>query len=173
LLLRDQLSRLYRSIGEQHPVRRVLDVGTGAGENLRALLSALPEAVICAVDIDLSALRELGSLLRGSQARLDPLLADARMLPLRDNSFDLVASLAALHHVGEVERALGGARRVLREGGYLVVAEWTPGSRLSPHPPDTARRTLEDLRNALPRLFRLADLRVFRDYILVAARKEG
>ncbi|MCC6059848.1 MAG: class I SAM-dependent methyltransferase, partial [Thermofilum sp.] len=89
-----------------------------------------------------------------------------------DSSFELVASLAALHHVGEVERALGEARRVLREGGYLVVAEWTPGSRLSPHPPDTARRTLEDLRNALPRLLRLADLRVFRDYILVAARKE-
>ncbi|MCC6040005.1 MAG: class I SAM-dependent methyltransferase, partial [Thermofilum sp.] len=97
MLLRDQLSRLYRSIGEQHPVRRVLDVGAGAGENLRALLSALPEAAICAVDVDLGALRELGSLLRGAQARLDLLLADARMLPLRDSSFELVASLAALH----------------------------------------------------------------------------
>uniref|UniRef100_A0A7C4FE75 Class I SAM-dependent methyltransferase n=1 Tax=Thermofilum pendens TaxID=2269 RepID=A0A7C4FE75_THEPE len=173
MLLREQLSRLYKSIGEQRSVLRALDVGTGAGENLRALLGALPEATVLAIDVDADALRSgLATLPRGAEAKLEPVLADARALPLRDGSFDLVASLAALHHLDDVERALVEASRVLREGGYLVIAEWTPGSRLSPHPPDVARRTLEEIRRALPRLLRLADLRVFRDYILITARKE-
>lgn len=173
MLLREHLFRLYRSIGEQHHVRRALDVGTGAGENLRALTSAIPEAVVCAVDIDLGSLRGVSAPLpQGVQARLELVLADARMLPFRGGSFDLVASLATLHHLDDVEGALREARRVLREGGYLVVSEWTPGSRLSPHPPETARRTLEEVKRALPRLFRLTDLRVFRDYVLVAGRRE-
>jgi ubiquinone/menaquinone biosynthesis C-methylase UbiE len=42
-------------------------------------------------------------------------------LPFEDDSFDLVYSNGVLHHIPEVERAVGEIHRVLRPGGRAVV----------------------------------------------------
>src|SRR4029079_12466389 len=49
-------------------------------------------------------------------------VADAEELPYPDASFDLVVGHAVLHHVPDVERALGEVLRVLRPGGRFVFA---------------------------------------------------
>jgi SAM-dependent methyltransferase len=47
--------------------------------------------------------------------------ADVQDLPFRDASFDAVKATEILEHVPDVMRALGECRRVLRQGGSLVI----------------------------------------------------
>ena len=46
---------------------------------------------------------------------------NALALPFEDASFDVVVSIGTLHHTGDLARALGEVRRVLRPGGRAVV----------------------------------------------------
>ena len=45
-------------------------------------------------------------------------------LPFADESFDVVTGLNAFQFAGDLGRALGEARRVLRRGGTLVMLHW-------------------------------------------------
>jgi SAM-dependent methyltransferase len=55
-----------------------------------------------------------------SRASLD-LIADARVLPIRDQSIDLVVCFEVLQHIAEYYTVLDEIRRVLRPGGLLVI----------------------------------------------------
>ena len=62
-----------------------------------------------------------------------------------DGHFDIVASFQVLEHVWDVARYLGEARRVLRDGGRLLLS--THGSwPYHPHPGDFRRWTADGLR---------------------------
>ncbi|MHB8466273.1 MAG: class I SAM-dependent methyltransferase [Acidimicrobiales bacterium] len=50
-------------------------------------------------------------------------VADGRRLPIADQSVSLVWCVHVLHHLADPAAALAEARRVLRDGGRLVVAE--------------------------------------------------
>jgi SAM-dependent methyltransferase len=87
-----------------------LDVGCGTGYFTRALARALDGRVI-GVDIDPAALefaRERGP------GRASYAVADARALPFRDASFDLVVSVAALCFVDDERAAVREIVRVAR-----------------------------------------------------------
>jgi SAM-dependent methyltransferase len=100
---------------------RVLDLGGGPGwvSELLLRLGLRP------VTLDLSP-----SLLRLGQDRLARAGLPARLvrsdmtaLPFPEGTFDSAIVVDALHHVPDVEGALREARRVLRPGGRLVLAE--------------------------------------------------
>lgn len=103
---------------------RVLDVGAGTGllalrvapsvEHVTALDSS---PAVCGLLEENS--RELGI------TNLDVVVADARVLPLPDASFDLVVSNYCLHHISDADKlvALGELARVLRPGGRLVFGD--------------------------------------------------
>jgi len=81
--------------------------------------------------------------------------ADARALPHADGSFDFVLAIGVLHHVGEWEEAVAEARRVLRDGGRLILADLV-SSVFAPPPlrrlfPGERTYTLGELRVALSR----------------------
>jgi ubiquinone/menaquinone biosynthesis C-methylase UbiE len=110
---------------------RVAEVGTGIGVVATELAGAVgPEGWFYGVDRQPEAVRATGIRLRkaglGARSRVD--VADARDLPWAGRSLDLVVMVAVL---GEVPppgrpRALAEVRRVLREGGTLVVVEYWP-----------------------------------------------
>ncbi len=107
------LDRLVQLVG-----RDVLDVGCGAG----ALVRELAARGARAVGLETSE-RQLGDARSHGIGRF--VVGRAEELPLPEHSLDAVLFMRSLHHVPEAAMlpALADARRVLRPGGVVYVAE--------------------------------------------------
>jgi SAM-dependent methyltransferase len=95
----------------------VLDVGCSTGHLLFDLRQRHPSARLLGADIVMSGLRKA----RRSVPRTHIVRADARFLPLADDSVDAVVSANLLEHVADDVSALAEFRRVLRPGGTAVI----------------------------------------------------
>lgn len=104
----------------ERPVERALDIGGGTGR------AALGLDVSSPVVVDVAS----GMIQRAQKRGLPVIHADARALPVRDDSVDAVVVVDAFHHMPERERVLAEAARVLAPGGVLVVREFDPETLL-------------------------------------------
>jgi len=173
-LLRDELRELYSAYIEELKPAVVVDVGTGLGESLRALVEASgSKASVLTIDMDCSTLQRARAVTHHAYERgaVDLMCADAHKLPLRGESVKLLATVAMLHHLADAEAFVEGCARVLARGGVAVIVDWTPGSRLSPHPPSEHREALAKLKRLLPEYLKLEDLRVYKDYFIAVGAK--
>lgn len=93
----------------------LLDVGCGTGAFLRNLAGRGHAGKLVGVDTSPAAVANLSSV-----DRVRVQLADAANLPFGAGVFDLVTARHMLYHVGDVDRALQEARRVLAPGGIFV-----------------------------------------------------
>lgn len=98
---------------------RVIDVGCGEGEVARVLAEQGAEVVGYDPFIDATDWVDTGN----GRFRLARAAADA--IPEPDRSADLVVFVFSLHHVprAQLAGALGEARRLLKAGGMLCIAE--------------------------------------------------
>jgi ubiquinone/menaquinone biosynthesis C-methylase UbiE len=107
--------------------RRVLDVGCGTGNLLRATGKRHRDVELAGVDPDPKMLARAASKTRkaGLTVRLDRGFAQELAFP--DGSFDVVFSSLMLHHLdtSSKDEMLGEVRRVLRPDGVLVLADMT------------------------------------------------
>jgi SAM-dependent methyltransferase len=100
--------------------RRVLDVGSGAGQILGHLLKeASPEATIVAADLSHRMLRRARSRLKTNRPAF--LAADVTRLPFADASFDCVTCGWVIEHLPDPQPGLREMCRVLRPGGSLLL----------------------------------------------------
>lgn len=118
------LAELAQLLGEAAPRPKwLLDAGCGAGQAFPEIAARFQPGRILAVDID----RRQLALARRSAARcacpVDLQHADLRRLDLRSESVDLALCHQVLHHVSDQEAVLAELFRVLRPGGFLLVAE--------------------------------------------------
>jgi SAM-dependent methyltransferase len=99
----------------------VVDVGCGAGALVRALIER--DARVTGVEISESQIAEAIERDDGRGARY--LVGRAERLPLEEASVDIVVFMRSLHHVPQehLGAALAEARRVIRPGGAVYVAE--------------------------------------------------
>src|ERR1700722_4227099 len=107
----------------RHEGEKVLEVGCGTGSDL--LQFAKHGALATGVDLTAKHV-ELARLRVGNLAPVHQ--ADARHLPLADESFDYVYSHGVRHHCEEPERVVAEMLRVLRPGGRFnvhVYALWS------------------------------------------------
>jgi len=106
------------------PGASVLDLGCGTGVLFPILLDKVGrEGCITGLDI-------CGEMLKRAQAKgyaIECVQGDAQNLPLRDQAFDWVICNAAFPHFLDKPFALREIRRVLKDGGQLVICH--PKSR--------------------------------------------
>jgi ubiquinone/menaquinone biosynthesis C-methylase UbiE len=95
---------------------RALDVGCGHGFFACRLADAADH--VDALDLDGGVLAEASGL--HSSGRITFREGDFLQMHLPSDAYDVIASIAALHHM-DLERALGEMKRVLRPGGHLAV----------------------------------------------------
>ncbi|HET9658375.1 MAG TPA: class I SAM-dependent methyltransferase [Kineosporiaceae bacterium] len=94
--------------------RSALDVGCGEGTLCRALRERVPHVV--GLDADPGSIE----LARAAGGEVEYVLGDFLAHEFTPQSFDLVASVATLHHL-DVEAALVRMRDLLRPGGVLAL----------------------------------------------------
>src|SRR5947207_9370954 len=113
---------------------RVLDVGCGLGLFLIGAAKRLSTGRAVGIDKwqqeDLSGNNAAGTLhnamLEGVADKVDVHTGDARKLPFRDASFDVVLSSMALHNIynaGERQTAVREIARVLAPGGRVLIVD--------------------------------------------------
>jgi SAM-dependent methyltransferase len=137
-LLREQAAwlapargRLFRQV---HIARRtrVLDLGAGSGAVTPALVRRSSGRVV-ALDRDVGALQVVARDVDGAA----PVGGDARRLPFRSASFDLVFAQLAFLWIAPLDTALDEVNRVLASGGALVALEPDYGGMIE-HPREVA-----------------------------------
>jgi SAM-dependent methyltransferase len=98
-------------------VKRVLDIGCGAGQEMCPLV----DRGAFGVGIDLnSRVGQIGRQLFAGCGRVSFLRTDSELLPFMDNCFDVLICRLALPYMDNA-RALGEMARVLRPGGVFLL----------------------------------------------------
>jgi len=127
----DSVAQLQRDIGAQLfaylpnalPLRSVvLDVGSGTGFFTRQLATKYPESQIVGLDIAEGMLRYAAQ----QQKKIAWLCSDAELLPLADNSVDLIFSSLAIQWCNNLPQLMAELARVLKPGGQVHIATLGP-----------------------------------------------
>jgi SAM-dependent methyltransferase len=109
---------------------RVLELGAGTGHNLEHYTDAVTDLVMTEPDPHMARrLRDRLATEPGAAGNPTVVEASAEDLPFDDGSFDTVVATLVLCTVGDPQRALAEARRVLVEGGRLLYIEHVRSTR--------------------------------------------
>ncbi len=92
----------------------LLDVGCGTGKYYEPLKSVAPGMTYYGLDFS-------AGMLKNHPALETVQLADARMIPYADNSFDVVMANHMIYHLPDIDAGIHEFRRVLKPDGVLVV----------------------------------------------------
>ena len=171
---KEEIAEIYRGISGEIKVKRVLEIGTGWATNLSILLETLPrEYTIYSIDPDPGAIETAKRVFAAhvETGRLVLEKAVAEKLPFENSFFGLVTTVTTLHHLSDRERAIHEVHRVLDENGLFVGMDWTPDSKLAPHPRKDLEKSMDEVFKVVPRLFTVEDIRIYRDYYILVARK--
>ncbi len=87
---------------------RILDIATGSGYLVKALLDRNPNASVVCLDIDSKQLRKT----RSETPDIKCVCADAKHLPFKPSSFDCAVTWSALVHIKEWRRVIDESFRV-------------------------------------------------------------
>jgi demethylmenaquinone methyltransferase/2-methoxy-6-polyprenyl-1,4-benzoquinol methylase len=105
---------------------RVLDIAGGTGDLARAFAKKVgASGQVVHTDINEAMLRQGRDRLLDEGIVLPSAICDAEQLPFPDRSFDLVSVAFGLRNMTHKERALTEMSRVLRDGGRLLVLEFS------------------------------------------------
>ena len=98
-----------------------LEIGCGSGP-VSKHISKKYEVKVVGTDVDKDQIK-LAKENSKNLRNITFLVADATNLPFKDKSFDIVISINVLHHIYNWMDALKEINRVLKNGGYLILAE--------------------------------------------------
>jgi SAM-dependent methyltransferase len=124
LLNQEQMARIVQryQVGAQLAERRrVLEVSCGAGNGLGMLQHGAQTLVACDYTLSVLAMAQ-----RQYGPRVPLVCADAQQLPFASGVFDLVISFEAVYYLAYIDWFLCEARRLLAEGGQLLIVTSNP-----------------------------------------------
>ncbi|WP_313644769.1 malonyl-ACP O-methyltransferase BioC [Stenotrophomonas sp.] len=121
VLQQEVAKRLLESLDylEDRQPQVILDIGSGPGHSSAAMKKRWPKAQVIALDLAQPMLVEAKKQ-AGWWRPFSRVCADARALPLADNSVDVIFSNLCLQWVEDLPAVFAGFRRVLKPGGLLV-----------------------------------------------------
>lgn len=100
----------------------VADLGAGTG--FISLKVAEKVDIVFSIDASKNMLRELNKSAQSLGFRnIYPITGDLENLPLFDNSVDVVFINMALHHVVNPDRAIKEMKRILKDGGKVIITD--------------------------------------------------
>jgi len=97
----------------------VLDLGCGSGSFLYLLIRKAGKKVI-GIGVDILQYDEWFKY-SIKERNITFLLSDARLLPFRTNSIDIIVAFSLLEHVDGWEKIVGEVHKVLRVGGVFII----------------------------------------------------
>jgi SAM-dependent methyltransferase len=103
---------------------QVLDVACGNGN--AALAAARRFCQVTGLDYVPELLDKAGDRARAERLELTTVVGDAERLPFQDGRFDAVVSTFGVMFAPDQERAANELTRVVRPGGKIGLANWTP-----------------------------------------------
>jgi len=103
---------------------QVLDVACGNGN--AALAAARRFCQVTGLDYVPELLDKAGERARAERLELTTVVGDAERLPFQDGRFDAVVSTFGVMFAPDQERAANELTRVVRPGGKIGLANWTP-----------------------------------------------
>ena len=106
------------SLIEIKPNQDFLEIGCGSGP-VSKHISKKYKLKVVGTDVDNDQIK----LAKENSEDITFMVADATNLPFEDRSFDIVLSINVLHHIYNWMDALNEINRVLKNGGYLILAE--------------------------------------------------
>lgn len=110
---------------------RVLDLATGTGWGSRIIAQRFPSAKLTGADIADTMLDHARSQAALQKLPIDYRHADAENLPFEAGAFDAVVSTFGVMFVGKPEAAAAELGRVVKKGGRVVLATWTPDGNVA------------------------------------------
>ena len=114
------------AVANVRPGDKVLDLAGGTGDMARAFAGPAGETgVVVHTDINEAMLRQGRDRLLDDGIVLPTALCDAESLPFATGTFDLVSVAFGLRNMTHKEKALAEMARVLRDGGRLLVLEFS------------------------------------------------
>lgn len=129
LLATCSLLSLHLTFGERlirerkfdvHGAKRILDVGSGAGQIAKHLLKyADPDARLTCFDLSHSMVRRARTRLKSSLP--DHLVADVTRLPFADGTFDCVTCGYVIEHLPDAKLGLAELARVMMPGARMLL----------------------------------------------------
>jgi SAM-dependent methyltransferase len=114
----------FRRLGVA-PGARLLDVGCGSGQ--LALIAARAGARVSGCDIATNWLESARERALAEGLNVDFKEGDAEALPYDNAQFDVVVSLVGAMFAPRPDRVAAELTRVCRPGGFIAMANWTPG----------------------------------------------
>jgi ubiquinone/menaquinone biosynthesis C-methylase UbiE len=113
----------YEAIAPR-PGSRILDVGCGTGDDVRALgRMVAPSGSVVGVDKNPQMIAEAWRRLGTDKQSLSFMVSDAHQLQFADDSFDAVRCDRALQHMDDPATVVRELTRVARVGGRVAVSE--------------------------------------------------
>jgi ubiquinone/menaquinone biosynthesis C-methylase UbiE len=104
--------------------KRMMDVGCGNGLQTLHILHAFQPSFISGVDVVNYQIDIARKSILGSQENIEFTVDDAQELASAgDNSFDVVICIESALHYKDKDKFLAAANRVLKPGGYLLIAD--------------------------------------------------
>lgn len=125
-VLRVAITELNRLVERPRPMTPVLlDAGCGQGRSFHLLARTFRPSRLIGLDADPLSLEHAHEQARKLNKDVQLLCSDCAQIDLPDACVDIVFCHQTLHHLVEQEKALAEFWRVLKPGGWLLVAEST------------------------------------------------
>jgi len=102
--------------------KNILEVGTGKGYLTTFLAKKYSKVTTIDIDEETQKIAKLNAIYANVNHKIDFIIADGANLPFIDNSFDLVISAFAFHHIEDPQTVFNEMIRVSKK--YLIISEF-------------------------------------------------